>query len=117
MIKTLRDELDALSSIVRMLALAAVGGAIYQEMRKPPAERTWHGTLLGVVPYDFRMPTPAKLINAWWNPKSRQIVGDPPFGVGWSLNVAALVDRFRAARPAGSGKSTAARKTTRKAAA
>jgi hypothetical protein len=117
MIKTLRDELNALGSIVRMLALAAVGGAIYQEMRKPPAERTWHGTLLGVVPYDFRMPTPAKLVNAWWNPSSKQIVGDPAFGVGWSLNVAALVDRFQAARPAGTRKASAARKSTRKAAA
>ncbi len=116
MIKTLRDELDALGSIVRMLALAAVGGAIYQEMRKPPAERTWHGTLLGVVPYDFRMPTPAKLMNAWWNPGSKQIVGDPAFGVGWSLNVAALVDRFAPARSSGSRRSTA-RKTTGKAAA
>jgi hypothetical protein len=116
MIKTLRDELDALGSIVRMLAVAAVGGAIYQEMRKPPDERTWHGTLLGAVPYDFRMPTPAKVMNAWWNPRSRQIVGDPVFGVGWSLNLAALVDRFAPSRSSGTGGS-GTRKTTRKAAA
>jgi hypothetical protein len=63
------------------------------------------------------MPTPAKLINAWWNPNSKRIVGDPAFGVGWSLNVAALVDRFQAARPARTRKAAATRKSTRKAAA
>jgi hypothetical protein len=94
MLKTIRSELEDLAWLLRMAAFAALAGAVYTEMRKPPEERTWHGRLLGVVPYDFRPPTPGKVIGAWWNPKSDQIVGDPVFGVGWSINVAALADRF-----------------------
>lgn len=93
MLKTIRSEIESLGWILRMLALAALAGAVYQEMRLPPEERTWHGRLLGFVPYDFRIPTPAKLIRAWWNPGSERMIGDTPFGVGWSLNVAALSSR------------------------
>jgi hypothetical protein len=98
MLKTLRSEVDALGSILRTLALAAVVGAIYREMRLPPEERTWHGRLLNAVPYDFRIPTPARLIGAWWNPRSDRVIGDPVFGVGWSVNLAALLGRVEAAR-------------------
>lgn len=117
MLKTIRSELGDLAWLLRMTALAALAGAVYTELRKPPAERTWHGRLLGVVPYDFRPPTPAKLIGAWWNPKSDRIVGDPPFGVGWSINVAALADRFGASGNGTTSKrSTTRRKTTKTAA-
>jgi len=96
MLKTLRSELEDLAWLLRMAAFAAMAGAVYTELRKPPEERTWHGRLLGVVPYDFRPPTPAKVIGAWWNPKSDRVVGEPAFGVGWSINVAALADRLGA---------------------
>jgi hypothetical protein len=110
MLKTIRSEIEDLAWLLRMAAFAALAGAVYTEMRKPPEERTWHGRLLGVVPYDFRPPTPAKVIGAWWNPKSDRIVGDPVFGVGWSINVAALADRF-----GGSGNgSRTTKKTTRR---
>lgn len=94
MLKTLRSEIESIGWLIRTLTMAAVAGAIYKELRLPPEERTWHGRLLGAVPYDFRIPTPAKVIGAWWNPKSKQIVGDTAFGVGWSVNVAALADRI-----------------------
>ena len=93
MLKTLRSEIDSLGWIIRTLALAAIAGALYREMRLPPEERTWHGTLLGFVPYDFRVPSPTKLLKAWWNPGSERLIGDAPFGVGWSVNVAALAGR------------------------
>ena len=93
MLKTLRSEIDSLGWILRTLALAAVAGAIYQELRLPPEERTWHGRLLGFVPYDFRVPTPAKLIRSWWNPETDRLISDAPFGVGWSVNLAALAER------------------------
>ena len=110
MLKTIRSELEDLAWLLRMAAFAALAGAVYTEIRKPPEERTWHGRLLGVVPYDFRPPTPAKVIGAWWNPKSDRIVGDPVFGVGWSINVAALADRL-----GGSGNGSATgKKTTRR---
>ncbi len=111
MLKTIRSELEDLGWIIRVLAFAAVAGAVYQELKQPPDQRTWHGKLLGVVPYDFRIPTPAKLMSAWWNPRSRKVVGDPAFGVGWSLNLAALTDQLRST---GTTRSAASSSRTRK---
>jgi hypothetical protein len=91
--KTLRSELDALAWVLRVMALAAVAGAVYQELQLPPEERTWHGRLLGFLPYDLRPPTPAKLLRAWWDPDSSRVIVDMPFGVGWTVNVAALAQR------------------------
>ena len=119
MLKTIRSEIEDLGWILRVLAMAAVAGAVYRELKQPPEERTWHGKLLGVVPYDFRLPTPAKVLNAWWNPKSTRIVGDPVFGVGWSLNLAALTEQLRSAMSNGAGAASAsrtARRTTKTAA-
>ncbi len=116
MLRTIRSELDDLGWILRVLAMAAVAGAVYQELKQPPEQRTWHGKLLGVVPYDFRIPTPAKVMAAWWNPKSSKVVGEPVFGVGWSLNLAALTDRFRATGSTGSTTSRRTRRSPRAAA-
>ena len=55
--ETFRSELGAFGWLLRTAAMAAVAGAIYTELRKPPEERTWNGKLLGVVPYDFRLPS------------------------------------------------------------
>jgi hypothetical protein len=110
MLKTIRSELGDLAWLLRMAAFAALAGAVYTELRKPPDERTWHGRLFGFVPYDFRPPTPAKVIGAWWNPKSDQVVGDPVFGVGWSINVAALADRLGSS----ANGSRTTKKTTRR---
>lgn len=116
MLKTIRSEIEDLAWLLRMAAFAALAGAVYTELRKPPEERTWHGRLLGFVPYDFRPPTPAKVIRAWWNPKSDQIVGDPAFGVGWSINVAALADRIGASGNGTAKGRKSARGTTKAAA-
>jgi hypothetical protein len=96
MLKTLRSEISDLGWIIRTLTLAAVVAALYRELRLPAKERTWHGSLLGFVPYDFRPPSPSRLVKAYWNPGSSQVVGPQPFGVGWALNLpaaAALLDR------------------------
>ena len=89
--KTVRGELGDLAWLLRMLMLAAIGGAIYREMRLPPEERTWRGKLLGIVPYDFRIPTPRRVIDAYWNPGSDRLFADQPFGVGWAVNVPVLL--------------------------
>jgi hypothetical protein len=49
------------------ISMGLVAAAVYQELQKPPEERTWHGRVARVVPYDFRMPTPV-------------------MGVGWAVN-------------------------------
>ncbi len=49
-------------------ALALLGGLALLELRKLPAARTWHGRALGVIPYDLRPPTAARVRERWWNP-------------------------------------------------
>ena len=95
-------------SMVRTLIWVTFFAAIYQELRKPDAERTWHGKVAGVVPYDFRVPTIDRLRAAYWDPDTDQVFTDRVFGVGWAVNLpvaarklAALVDQYAtASRPA-----------------
>lgn len=101
--ETARNELDALLWLIRTAALAAVVGAIWVELRKPAEERTWNGRLLGVVPYDFRLPTLDRIREAYWNPRSSKIFTDRPLGVGWAVNVPAVLRRF-GVEPGGTGR-------------
>jgi hypothetical protein len=91
---TARTELDALMWLIRTAVVGAVLGAVYTELRKAPEERTWNGKLLGVVPYDFRLPTVERLRQAYWNPRSPKLVTDRPFGVGWSVNIPTVMRRL-----------------------
>jgi hypothetical protein len=91
MIGTIRREISDLGWLIRTLTLAAIAGAVYMELRKPPEERTWHGRLVGFVPYDFRMPTPRRVLDAYWNPSSGQLLTEQPFGVGWGVNIPVAV--------------------------
>lgn len=105
MIEGVRDEISVRAETVahevrdffwllRMLILAAVAGAIYTELRKPREERTWHGKLFGVVPYDFRLPSLEQLRLAYWNPRSQRIFTDRPLGVGWAVNIPTALRRL-----------------------
>lgn len=76
------------------LGLLLVAIALGNELRKPAAQRTWHATMLGVLPYDFRPPTWARARQALWDVQSDRIVVPQVFGVGWSLNVGGLVRRL-----------------------
>jgi hypothetical protein len=87
--------------LARTAVWLAFFAALYQELKKPDAERTWNGKVAGVVPYDFRLPTFERLRGAYWNPESDQIFTERVFGVGWAVNipvaarkVAALVDQY-----------------------
>lgn len=91
---TARNELDALAWLLRTAVLASVAGAIYVELRKPPEERTWHGRLLGVIPYDFRIPTLDRIRQAYWNPRSPKVFSDRPLGVGWAINIPTALRRL-----------------------
>ena len=73
--------------LIRTLAWMALVGAIYQELRKPPEARTWHGKVAGAVPYDFRVPTLEKLRTSYWDPDSEQIFSEKVVGVGWAVNI------------------------------
>jgi hypothetical protein len=96
--ETLRKEAGALGWIGRMAIMGAVAAAIYKELQLPPSRRTWHGQVFGFVPYDFRMPTPARIVKAWWSPRSRKVFNEQPFGVGWVVNVPVAVRRLQQMR-------------------
>ncbi len=76
------------------LVLAIVGViAIVQELRKPPEERTWHGKVADLIPYDFRKPTIERLRETYWNPDG-QILSSKAWGVGWAPNFGAVKKLF-----------------------
>ena len=79
--------MKGLARSVQMLAWAAFVGAVVQELRKPEGERTWHGTVAGLVPYDFRVPSAEKIKSAYWAPERDELFSDAVFGVGWAVNV------------------------------
>jgi cytochrome b len=85
-----------LASLVRLATWAVAAAALVEQLRRPQAERTWHGRVGGIVPYDFRVPTLARIRSAMWNPDDDRIVTEQPFGVGWTVNVARLLEVFRA---------------------
>ena len=91
---TARSELDALLWLIRTAIIGSLLGALYVELRKPPEQRTWHGRLLGVVPYDFRVPSLDRLRQAYWNPHSPKLFTDRPLGVGWSVNIPTALRRI-----------------------
>jgi hypothetical protein len=76
---------------VKLVGAALVAAAVAQELRKPSAERTWHGRLGGFIPYDFRPPTLERFREAWWNPDDPRIFTDRVFGVGWAVNLGRVV--------------------------
>jgi len=91
---TARNELGDLAWLLRMAVFGAVAGALYTELRKPREQRTWHGTLLGFVPYDFRLPSLEQLRSAYWNPASPKVFSARPLGVGWAVNIPTLLRRL-----------------------
>lgn len=76
--------------LLRLVALGLVVAAVAKEWRLPADERTWHGTVAGFVPYEFRPVTPERLKERLWSPEG-DLVGPHVFGVGWSVNVGRLV--------------------------
>jgi hypothetical protein len=81
-----------------LLVLAAVAQALADQLRRPKDERTWEGKVAGVVPYDFRPPTPARIKKALWAPEEAYITPHS-FGVGWSVNLGRIVYEVKKRTP------------------
>ncbi|HVC78266.1 MAG TPA: hypothetical protein VND96_17290 [Candidatus Micrarchaeaceae archaeon] len=79
--------LRGIRRLIRLTAVALVVGAVATELAKPEEERNWHGRVLGIVPYDFRVPSWDKVRDAYWNPSSDSLLSDRVFGVGWAINL------------------------------
>ena len=76
------------------LLLAVVGIiAVVGELQKPPAERTWHGRVADLIPYDFRLPTAERFRETYWDPEGPMITSKL-WGVGWALNLGAVKERL-----------------------
>jgi hypothetical protein len=101
--------------LVRFVTFGLVAAAIATELAKPAPERTWHGKVFGIVPYDFRPPTWQRFREAYWNPESDRLFSDRVFGVGWALNLyrakTLIEDAFRSVT--GSQEATTIRMTIR----
>ena len=70
---------------------ALIGLALREQLRMPPEERTWHGTLYG-IPYDFRRPTIERLRETFWNKHTARVLVPQAFGMGWSINFYPLIN-------------------------
>ena len=79
-------SLRTIRRLTRLVAVGLVVAAVATELAKPEPERTWHGKLMDLVPYDFRPPTWERIRDAYWNPQSDRLFSDRVFGVGWALN-------------------------------
>jgi len=73
---------NVLGSTLIAILLSA---AIRDQLRRPPEERTWHGTVFG-IPYDFRFPTLDRLRDSFWNKNTPQLLLPQAFGIGWTIN-------------------------------
>jgi hypothetical protein len=87
-------EIKGLKGIATALGLGLVTWALVQELAMAPERRLWHGRIGGLIPYDFRLPTVDRMLNAYCDPESDRVFTDMPFGVGWGINVAGLVRRI-----------------------
>jgi hypothetical protein len=83
--------------LVKLVAFGLVLAALIDQLRRDPEERTWEGSVAGIVPYDFRMPTLERARSRWWNTDDDRLFVPQVFGVGWTINLARLA---RLARPA-----------------
>ena len=77
----------------RLILLIVAVIAVVGELRKSPEDRTWHGKVGDVIPYDFRKPTADKFRETYWNPEG-PLMGGKAWGIGWAPNFGALKKLF-----------------------
>jgi hypothetical protein len=83
-------------NLAKLAIWLAFFGALYQELKKPAEERTWHGKVAGVVPYDFRVPTIERIREAYWAPDSDVLFTEKVVGVGWAVNLPVAMRKLSA---------------------
>lgn len=83
------------TALLPLLAGVAGAVAVVKELRLPRDQRRWHGSVAGVVPYDFRRPTAARARERLWAPDSPYIFTARVFGAGWTLNLGRVVELAR----------------------
>jgi hypothetical protein len=86
-----------LRNLARLVGFGLLIASVVRELRLPKEERTWHGVVFGKVPYDLRPPTFGRLKATLWDPQESHVVVPTAFGVGWTVNLAALRSRWSGA--------------------
>lgn len=84
--------------LMGLIGAVLLVAALVKELSRPAGERTWQGTVARVVPYDFRVPTLARVRERLWAPEDPHLLAPQVFGVGWSVNLGRLVAMLRANR-------------------
>ena len=87
--------MSRLRAALRIVTFGMLAWAVLTELRKPREQRRWNGTLAGIVPYDLRLPTIARVRKRWWNPNDERVFTPHVFGVGWSVNLPRAFDLLR----------------------
>jgi hypothetical protein len=77
-------------NLLHTISLLGSAIALVKELRLPKEDRTWHGSIGGLVPYDLRRPTLARTKERVWAPDSPHIFSARVFGAGWTLNLGRL---------------------------
>jgi len=90
-----RGKPEGVRRLITLATVALAAAAVLKELRLPADERTWHGRVAKVVPYDFRVPTLARVKERVWNPEGQHFVGPRVFGVGWTVNMGKVVSEAR----------------------
>ena len=85
--------------LAQAVYLTVTIAAVCQELEKPKRERAWRGKI-GLVPYDFRVPTLERIRRAFWNGADDRIFTPEPLGIGWAVNVHSVLERLRLIREA-----------------
>ncbi|ROS74463.1 DUF5808 domain-containing protein [Cellulomonas sp. PhB143] len=80
-----------LGGLVRLVTIGLAVAAVTKELQKPSGERTWHGTVAGFVPYEFRPPTLGRLRERVWDPQGTHLLSPHVWGVGWTVNLGRVV--------------------------
>jgi hypothetical protein len=80
--------------LIQATAITVTLAAVCQELEKPKEERHWHGKL-GIIPYDFRLPTIERFKETCWNPDEGRIFTKTPLGIGWTINFYTLLEKMR----------------------
>jgi hypothetical protein len=89
--KMKRKKTSPVGTLWNALIALLVVLALREQLRLPPEERTWHGSIGGVIPYDFRRPTLERIRATYWNKDNSQILVPQAFGVGWTINLYPLL--------------------------
>jgi hypothetical protein len=85
---------DWLVRVAQAAYITVTIAAVCQELEKTREERAWRGKI-GLIPYDFRLPTVRRFRDSYWNEDDDRIFTQQPLGVGWALNFHALLHRLR----------------------